>query len=189
LARRLQHICWLKEDSIMALSIDAFAGQHSRTRPRESAGPSASDDFAALMDRQTAAHSGGGGRYTSDWRPHVDPLQGPTKPHVDPLGNLANAHVDPLDDRVKPHIDPLENLGKPHIDPLATLPKPHVDPLPNLGAPHVDPLEGLATAHGDPHPEVLRGDDRTQDRVVAAMHEAMTRFTSMSALLRLGQGI
>jgi hypothetical protein len=166
----------------MALSIDAFAGQHSRARPRESAGASAGDAFAALMHRQTAAHSGGGDRYTSDWRPHVDPLQGPTKPHGDPRVDLANAHVDPLGDRVKPHIDPLENLRKPHLDPVATLPKPYADPLPNPGAPHVDPLEDLATAHGDPY-------NGTKDRVVTGMHDAMARFTSVAALLRLGQGI
>jgi hypothetical protein len=166
----------------MALSIDALAGQHSRTRPRESAGPSAGDAFAALMERQNAPRAGGSDRSRSECRSHVDPLQGPTKPIVDPLLDLANAHVDPLEDRVKPHIDPLENSRKPHIDPLATLPKPHVDPLPNPGTPHVDPLEDLAMAHGDPY-------NGTKDRVVTAMHEALTRFTSMNALLRLGQGI
>jgi hypothetical protein len=167
----------------MALSVHALAGQHLRTRLRETAGPLAGIDFAALIDGQAAVPNGERGALVS--QPHLDPLQGPTTPHVDPLENLRAPHLDPLEGLMKAHIDPLETLRKPHVDPLDRFATTPIDPAKGPLKPHVDPVEGVTMPHVDPP----LGEDKTEERYITAMREALMRFTSMSALLRLGQSI
>jgi hypothetical protein len=171
------------EDAIMALSIHALAGLHLRTRSRESVAPSAGVDFAALMDGQAPDRYRERAAPVSP--PHLDPLQGLTTPHVDPLDNVRAPHVDLLETLLKPHVDPVDRFATTHIDPATGSLKPHIDPLENPRAPHVEPLDGPTMPHVDPPLE----EDKTEDRYITAMREALMRFTSMSVLLRLGQSI